>query len=196
MVNRSNAPALSERRQFPQPSAADFYEATMAKGAKTKKVGRPKAKWKSKANAERIFEEMRGGLSLREICFRRGLPLAKVYEWLNGEEFRDNYADAQTQRADFFFDEIIKIADEVAEDKDAVAAARLKIDTRKWMMGRMCPKKYADKVNVDVNGALKETHDGKIDIAPTDSAIQGVNAILDAIIRAGKSDGVEDAGQK
>ena len=76
MVNRSDAPALSERRQFPQPSAADFYEATMAKRAKTKKVGRPKAKWKSKANAERIFEEMRGGLPLFSTAAKK---IDKIY---------------------------------------------------------------------------------------------------------------------
>ena len=164
---------------------------------KPKKVGRPKAKWKSKANAERIFEQMRGGKSLREICAEKGLPLSKVYEWLNGEEFRENYADAQEARADKMFDEIIGIADYCdTESKAGVMKAKLQIDTRKWVMGRMAPKKYGEKVNVDVSGNLKETHDGTIDITPTDSAIQGINAILGAIIRTGKSERVEDTSEE
>lgn len=167
------------------------------KGKNTKnKIGRPKAYWKSKANAERLFEEMRNGKSLREVCKEKGLPLNKVYEWLNGDEFRDNYTDAQAARADYFFDEILNIADSCASNKDAVAKARLRIDTRKFAMARMAPKKYGEKVNVDVTGSTEVKHNGKIDFAPTDSAIQGVNAIISAIIRSGKSECMEDAGEK
>lgn len=160
------------------------------------KMGRPKAKWKSKANAERIFEEMRNGKSLREICLDKNLPLNKVYEWLNSEEFRDNYTDAQAARADYFFDEILSIADDCPSDKDEVAKARLRIEARKFAMARMSPKKYGEKVNVDLSGTAEVKHNGKVDIAPTDSAIQGVNAILSAVIRSGKSERVEDAGEK
>lgn len=160
------------------------------------KMGRPKAKWKSKANAERIFEEMRNGKSLREICRDKNLPLNKVYEWLNSEEFRDNYTDAQAARADYFFDEILSIADDCPSDKDEVAKARLRIEARKFAMARMSPKKYGEKVNVDLSGTTEVKHNGKVDIAPTDSAIQGVNAILSAVIRSGKSERVEDAGEK
>lgn len=165
---------------------------------KKSKVGRPKAKWKSKANAERILEKIRNGNSLREICAAQGLPLSKVYEWLNGEEYRDKYAAAQEDRADKMFDDILEIADSVKPDKNAVAAARLQIDTRKWVMGRMCPKKYGDKVNLDVSGKVEETHthDGRIDIAPDSNAIQGLNAILKSVIRSGKTDGVSDTGEE
>lgn len=161
------------------------------------KVGRPKAKWKTKANAERIFEAMRNGQSLRNYCSEKGLPLTKVYEWLNSDEFRENYADAQEARADKMFDEIIGIADYCdTESKAGVMKAKLQIDTRKWVMGRMAPKKYGEKVNVDLSGTTEVKHDGKIDIAPTDSAIQGINAILSAVIRSGKSEHVEDTSKK
>ena len=166
------------------------------KKLKTKnKGGRPKAKWKSKATAERIFEKMREGKSLRAICKEDGLPTTKVYEWLNGE-FCEQYADAQEARADYYFDEILNIADEVKPNKNAVAKARLMIDTRKFAMGRMAPKKYGEKVNVDVSGECEVKHDGKVDIAPTDSAIQGINAIIERVIRAGKTEHVADTGEK
>lgn len=162
---------------------------------KKNKKGRPKAKWKSKANAERIFELMRTGKSLREICFEQKLPLSKVYEWLNGE-YRDNYTLAQEARADKMFDDLLDIADDCSEDKDAVAKARLMIDTRKWVIGRMCPKKYGEKLGVDVSGNIEETHNGEVNITPSDTAIRGINAIIGAIIRTGKADSVEDTGKK
>lgn len=166
------------------------------KKARTKnKGGRPKAKWKTKASAERIFEAMRAGKSLRSYCSENGLPLSKVYEWLN-TEFCDNYADAQAARADFFFDEILNIADNTLPDKNAVAKARLMIDTRKFAMARMAPKKYGEKVNVDVSGKTEVEHNGKVDITPADCAIQGVNAIISAVIRAGKSEHMEDTGKE
>lgn len=168
----------------------------MAGEKKRKKAGRPKAKWKSKANAERIFEEMRAGKSLREICVAKELPLSKVYEWLSSDEYRDNYTLAQEARADKMFDDLLGIADECSEDKDAVAKARLMIDTRKWVMGRMCPKKYGEKLGVDVSGKIEETHNGEVNITPSDTAIRGINAIIGAIIRTGKTDSVEDTGKK
>lgn len=161
-----------------------------------KKNGRPKAKWKTKANAERIFEAMRNGESLRNYCLEHGLPLTKVYEWLNSDEFRENYTDAQAARADYFFDEILNIADGCPADKEEVARAKLRIETRKFAMARMSPKKYGEKVNVDLSGATEVKHNGKINIAPTDTAIQGINAIINAVIRQGKSECVEDTGEK
>lgn len=161
-----------------------------------KKTGRPAAKWKSKANAARIFERMRNGASLREICAADNLPLSKVCEWLNSEEFCEQYASAQEARADKMFDEIIGIADNCASDKDAVAKARLRIDARKWAMGRMCPKKYSDRVNVDVGGTAEVKHNGKVEFAPNDMAIQGITKILNAALRCGENTSMEDVSKK
>lgn len=167
---------------------------TKAKKAKSK-GGRPKAKWKTKATAQRIFEAMRDGWSLRSYCLHNNLPFTKVCEWLN-TEFCEDYADAQNARADYFFDEILTIADDCSHDKGAVMKAKLQIESRKWIMARMAPKKYGEKVNVDVSGTTEVKHDGKVDIAPADSAIQGINAIIERVIRAGKAERVEDTGEE
>ena len=65
-------------------------------------------------------------------------------------------------QADHFADEIIEIADDASNDwmererKDGsteavlnyehVQRSRLRIDARKWLMARMAPKKYGDKI--------------------------------------------------
>lgn len=164
--------------------------------AKKKKAGgRSKPKYQTKKNAELIFAEMRNGSSLRSICASNEWPLTTVYDWLS-REYAEQYADAQAQRADYYFDEMIGIADEVPADSNAVAAARLRIDTRKWVMSRMNPKKYGEKVGVEMSGGTKVTHDGEINITPNDMAIQRIDEIISKAIGAGKAGRVEDAGEE
>ncbi|MBQ8465303.1 MAG: hypothetical protein IJ545_04760 [Alphaproteobacteria bacterium] len=165
--------------------------------AENKKVGRPAADWKTKETAEKIFNAIREGLSLREVCRIHGLPMTNVCQWLNEDEFREQYADACEARADKMFDEIITIADTADVDSKAgVMKAKLQIDTRRWVMGRMCPKKYGDKVDVNMSGKVENTHDGTINIAPNDMAISGIAKILSVALGKGESASVADTGKK
>lgn len=166
------------------------------KTAKAKKsVGRPKVKWKSKANADRIFAAMQDGKSLRQICRENDWPHSTVLAWLNGE-FSDQYTQAQERRADYYFEEILEIADSCPADKEEVAAAKLRIDTRKWIMGRMSPKKYSDRVNVDMSGETKVTHDGTVEFTPTDMAISRLDEIIGRVVGTGKDTSMEDTGKE
>lgn len=171
----------------------------MAKENKKKSAkqptGRPKAKWKSKANAERIFAWMQEGKSLRKICRENNWPHSTVLTWLNNE-FSDQYTQAQERRADFFFEEILEIADNCLPDKEEVAAAKLKIDTRKWIMGKMSPKKYSDRVNVDMSGKALVTHDGTVEFTPTDMAISRLDEIIGRVVGTGKDTSMEDTGKE
>lgn len=106
------------------------------------------------------------GESLRKVCERPGMPdKATVFRWLaKHDEFRDQYAKATETRADAIFEEMFDIADEATEESAAVAKARLRIDTRKWALARMNPKKYGEKVTQDVD--LKSS-DGSMSPKPT-----------------------------
>lgn len=77
-------------------------------------------------------------------------------------------------QADLFADEILEIADETGTDlttddkgkvtveHEVVARSRLRVDARKWLMARLAPKKYGDKLQhtggltVRYEDALKE----------------------------------------
>lgn len=160
---------------------------------KAKAKGRPKAKWKSRAAAERIFSRISNGESLRAICRAEGWPLTTVDVWLN-TEFSEQYTQAREARADYFFDEIMEIADGVDADKDAVARAKLRIDTRKFAMARMAPKKYSDNVNLTMEGTVK--HNGKVEFAPNDCAIQGIAEILNTVVGPGEDKDMANTRQK
>lgn len=127
-----------------------------------KKVGRPSS-YTSEV-AVTICERMSLGESLREICAEDKMPdKATVMRWLVGNvEFRDQYAKARELQSEHWAEEILEIADDGTNDwmerqnKDGstyeavnsehINRSRLRVDTRKWLMARMAPKKYGDRV--------------------------------------------------
>lgn len=106
------------------------------------------------------------GESLRKVCERPGMPSkTSVFRWLAEHQgFRDQYAKATETRADAIFEEIFEIADDATEESAAVAKARLRIDTRKWALARMNPKKYCDKVSQEID---HKSSDGTMTPKPT-----------------------------
>ena len=122
--------------------------------------------------ADKICECLAEGKSLNSICTSDDMPhKATVFRWLSShDEFRDQYARAREAQADVLFDEILDIANtpiegtktkvnkdgEVIEVSkgDMIEHRRLQIDARKWMAGKLRPKVYGDKLDVDLTGAL------------------------------------------
>lgn len=106
------------------------------------------------------------GESLREICSKEDMPdKSTVMRWLaTHAEFRDQYAHAREAQADYYAEEIIEISDDSVGDvstddngnirpnTEFIARSRLRVDTRKWLMARMAPKKYGDKVTQELTG--------------------------------------------
>ena len=114
-----------------------------------------------------ICARMAEGVSLRSICLADDMPdKATVFRWLAAhKEFRDQYARAREARADAMAEEILEISDDDRDDAitdpesgatrlnaEFVARSRLKVDTRKWLMARMAPKVYGDKVTQELQG--------------------------------------------
>ncbi|EEV3164189.1 TPA: ubiquitin carboxyl-hydrolase [Escherichia coli] len=117
-----------------------------------KKGGRPSDYMPEVAND--ICALLSSGESLRKVCERPGMPSkTSVFRWLaEHQEFRDQYAKATETRADSIFEEIFEIADDVIPDAAEVAKARLRVDTRKWALARMNPRKYGEKVTNELVG--------------------------------------------
>ena len=97
---------------------------------------------------DQICDEIAEGKSIRSICLRDDRPAHKTFfAWLNKDEaLAAQYARAREDQADTIFDECLEIAD--AAKPEDVQAARLRIDTRKWMAGKLRPKNYGEKVDL------------------------------------------------
>lgn len=83
---------------------------------------------------------------------------SSVMVWIfKNKEFADMYAQAREQQADFYFEEILEISDNTGGDTyidekgreridhENINRSRLRVDTRKWVIARLAPKKYGDQ---------------------------------------------------
>lgn len=131
------------------------------------KRGRP-TKYTQKL-ADKICEELALGKSMRTVCASDDMPaMSTVFEWLRTyEEFSEQYAKAKEESADAMAEDVLHISDtpimgetktikpdgsvEIKQD-EMLGHRRLQIDTRKWLMAKMKPKKYGDKIDHTTNG--------------------------------------------
>lgn len=117
-------------------------------------VGRPSDFTQEVADA--ICEKLAEGESLRSICYAEDMPACStVFRWLSLDAtFSEQYARARESQADALFDEILSIAD---EEKDDVQRSRLRVDARKWMAGKLRPKKYGERQEIEHSGSVELT---------------------------------------
>lgn len=120
--------------------------------------------------ADEICEHIGDGKSLRSFCEQEGRPSAPtVCRWLRMEEtawFAEQYARAREAQADALFNDILDIVDQ-AEDPQI---ARLRMDARKWMAGKLRPKVYGDKVELGGKVDHEHTHEHRT-VSQVDSRI-------------------------
>lgn len=118
-------------------------------------VGRPKIYTPELANE--ICERIALGESLKAICSETGMPAqSTIFAWLKEiGEFSEMYARAREMQAHCMVDEIIEIADNVIEEKDAIQKAKLRIDTRKWVAAKYHRKYYGDSTDKAENQAMR-----------------------------------------
>jgi hypothetical protein len=154
-------------------------------------AGRPSSY--SGAIADLICERMICGRgdkpeSLRSICRDKKMPpLGTVMRWLaKYPEFREQYRAAREAQTEVHHEEILEIADNCTDDikqlmgdgetglnqinHSAIARAKLQVDTRKWIMSKMQPKKYGDSTTIkgDEENPLKTDVSVKVSFVKSD----------------------------
>lgn len=115
----------------------------------------------NREKADIILERIKNGMSLRKAT-EGNKPCADstFLDWCNSNpELAEQYTRARAERADRIFEDLTEIAysepniDEHGKvDSGWVQLQRLKIDTHKWMLGKMSPKKYGDKIDLTSDG--------------------------------------------
>ena len=111
------------------------------------------------------------GQSVREIGRADDMPnAATIFRWLpKHDDFREQYEKAVEARTQYLADEILYIADDGTNDwverknaegeitrqvnVEAIQRSRLRVDTRKWILSKLVPKKYGNKVTAEITGA-------------------------------------------
>lgn len=116
----------------------------------------------TQAKADLICTRLADGESLRSICSTEGMPdRVTVFRWLRErDEFRIQYARAREDQAESIAEEMMEIADDgrrdytedeegrLAVDHDHIQRSKLRVETRKWLLAKMAPRKYGDRLQL------------------------------------------------
>ena len=119
-----------------------------------------------------ICRKVASGKSLKKICDdaksegkKKDVRMPSrtvIHSWLLDEtktiivkgkeiKFYDKYQEAVNIRTENMFDELNEIADN-QDINEGTNRSRLRIDTRKWYLSKIMPKKYGDKIDITSNG--------------------------------------------
>ena len=106
--------------------------------------------------ARQVFERMRDGMSALKACKAVGLNQSTFNDWMNADkELSAEYARAREDLQDLMASDVLDIADSPpgltehgSVDSGSVADKRLRIDSRKWLLSKLAPKKWGDKVTL------------------------------------------------
>ena len=124
----------------------------------------------SPAIAEEICRRLAEGEGLRAICRDERMPAeATVRGWVidDHEGFAAHYARARDIGLDVMAEETIEIADDSGldvvmtddgprPDGEVINRAKLRVDTRKWLLSKLAPKRYGDRLQVDATVAVSD----------------------------------------
>lgn len=112
-----------------------------------------------------IFDTIENGKSLRYALSQIPLSSKTFFEWIdNDEEKVKQYARVTELRAEALLDEMFDIVDETSHDTittdkgqeipngEWMQRSRLRYDARKWLVSKLNPKKYGDKLDVTTDG--------------------------------------------
>ncbi len=151
--------------------------------------------------AETIFERLAQGDSLRRICRDESLPHeSTVRQWArNDKDFYTQYATARDIGLDAMADELLDISDDGTNDTyaddegnervntDVIQRSRLRVDTRKWYLSKLAPKRYGDRASLELTGK----DGGPVEISDTERAAK-IEAILSAAAQRMQQAGSDD----
>lgn len=129
------------------------------KESKQKKLGRPST------YSQELATEICNAIS----CSSKGIKKLKkenphwpaestIFIWLSMHaSFSEQYARAKVYQVESLVDDILEIADDTSNDyvenadgvlivnHENIQRSKLRIDTRKWLAAKLCPRLYGDK---------------------------------------------------
>ena len=117
---------------------------------------------------EDILADLAAGIPLRKSISSRRIDPTTFYRELRRDDDRcQRYARAKDVGMDAIADDAMGIADAALATNEEVAKARLQIDTRKWFLAKLAPKKYGERT------VLAGDADNPLAIADVTAAVLG-----------------------
>lgn len=160
----------------------------------------------TKELASEILRRLAAGETLSSICRGDGMPAkSRVIAWALGDHkkakadgFPEHYARAREIGYLGIGDEIQDIADDARNDwmeqhgqksegwklnGEAVQRSKLRVETRKWILCKMLPKLYGDRIEVD-----NKSSDGSMTPKPAIDVSKLSDEVMEQILNARTTD--------
>lgn len=116
-----------------------------------------------------ICERIADGESVASICRDEAMPASSaIYRWIpDHPEFKERYEKAKEDGLQVIAEELLDIADNGSNDwmtkndpdnpgfllnGESIQRARLRVDTRKWLLSKLAMKTYGDVSRREVSG--------------------------------------------
>lgn len=102
-----------------------------------------------------VLMAMEDGQSLRSACTTADIAPSTFLRWVDGDaELAEHYARARERLLDVKAEELEEIGERAARAESAVEVAGLRLlsDNRKWLLSKLSPKKYGEKVTQEHTG--------------------------------------------
>lgn len=113
-------------------------------------------------------------IGLVHICAELNLPYSTVTGWIYDKKhpMSVKYTRAKELQAEYLAEEILDIADDGSNDlmtivkgdavyeqenKEVTNRSKLRVETRKWVLSKLLPKKYGDKLDITTAGEALPT---------------------------------------
>jgi len=106
--------------------------------------------------ANMVLAGMRSGMSAFKACQVAGVNQSTFNLWLNDDaELAADYARAREDLIERMAQEVLELSDvdvglqpDGKKDWAAVQKHKLQVDTRKWILSKLAPKKYGDRLEL------------------------------------------------
>jgi len=131
------------------------------------------------AVAKVVLDSMTSGMSMRQSCLKAGIGASTWIDWTVADRsLAERYARAREGLLDAMVDQILTLADAPvptldngATDPGMVRQRQLQIDARRWVLSKLAPNKYGDRLDVSVtdqrisiSGALQAAQARLVDV--------------------------------
>lgn len=125
------------------------------KSHKAKAPTKPGSPERAEISAK-VLEGMRNGMSAFKACQAAGVPHSTFIGWVNVDpDLADRYTRAREDLIERMAQEVLELSDsdvglqpDGKRDWAAVQKHKLQVDTRKWLLSKLAPKKFGDKLEL------------------------------------------------
>lgn len=120
--------------------------------------------------AAQVCARIAGGESLRQVCRDESMPsTTTVLKWAREiPGFAEQYTRAREDLLEHWAEDIIEISDDGSRDRietkvsdgvtvsqvdhEHISRSKLRVDSRKWLMSKLAPRKYGERLATELSG--------------------------------------------